>query len=101
MYQHNYSSFVLQERTAGGDYVPFSFGPDILGVTDQYAKTILPTIYTTFTYDTRFGNDHALKGLVGYEQLSFRTQSLRARRSVTVSQSLTDLYGYSATGELL
>lgn len=101
MYQHNYESFVLQERADNGDYRPFSFGPDILGVTDQYAKTLQPTIYSTLTYNTSIGKGHNLKALVGFEQLSYNLQGLRGRRTTTVSQVLTDLTGYSNTGESL
>jgi hypothetical protein len=42
MYQKAYQSYVLQEKDASGDYLPFTFGPDIPGVTDQYVKTINP-----------------------------------------------------------
>jgi TonB-linked SusC/RagA family outer membrane protein len=100
MYQHNYQSFVLQEKTAGGDYAVFNFGPDIVGVTDQYAKNLQPTIYSTLTYNTQFG-DHNIKALAGYEQVSQKSQGIRGRRISTVSQALTDLTGYNATNESL
>ena len=101
MYQHNYQSYVLQERAASGDYDVFSFGPDILGVTDQYSKNLQPTVYSTATYNTTFGNGHNVKVLAGYEQLSYKIQGLRGRRINTISQELTDLTGYSADGESL
>jgi TonB-linked SusC/RagA family outer membrane protein len=101
MYQHNYESFVLQEKAPTGDYAVFNFGPDIVGVTDQYSKTLQPTIYSTLTYNTTIGKGHTIKALAGYEQLSYSIQGLRGRRTSTVSQALTDLTGYSATGESL
>jgi TonB-linked SusC/RagA family outer membrane protein len=100
MYQHTYNSYVLQERAANGDYAVFNFGPDIPGVTDQYFKRLQPTIYSTLTYNTQWG-DHNLKALVGYEQVSQKDQALRGRRTSTVSQALTDLTGYNATNESL
>lgn len=101
MYQHNYDSYVLQERAPTGDYATFNFGPDIVGVTDQYSKTLQPTIYSTLTFNTTIARDHTFKALGGYEQLSYKIQGLRGRRINTVSQALTDLTGYSATGESL
>ncbi|WP_205510065.1 SusC/RagA family TonB-linked outer membrane protein [Longitalea arenae] len=101
MYQHNYNSYLLQERDATtGDYRMWTFGPDIVGVTDQYSKLLQPTLYSTLTYNTQFG-DHNLKVLAGYEQVSQRNQGLRGRRISTVSQALTDLTGYNNTNESL
>ena len=99
MYQHNYNSYVLQERD-GNDYKMFTFGPDIVGVTDQYYKSLQPTIYSTLTYNTQI-NGHNIRALAGYEQVSYQVQALRGRRISTVSQALTDLTGYNATNESL
>lgn len=102
MYQHPYRSYVLQERDpATGDYAYFSFGPDLVGVTDQYSKTISPTLYSTVTFDKRFANVHGIKALIGYEQVSNRFQLLRGRRFNGVSNALTEIAGYSPTGEAL
>lgn len=101
MYQHPYKAYLLNEiDPATNDFRESSFGPDILGVTDQYAKTITPTIYTTVTYEKGFG-EHNIKGLAGYEQLYHRYQALRGRRTSTVFPGLTELNGYAATGESL
>jgi TonB-linked SusC/RagA family outer membrane protein len=101
MYQRGYQSYVLQQRDTTGDYLPFTFGPDVPGVTDQYAKTITPTVYSTLNYETTIASDHHLRGLAGYEQLHFSNQSLRGRRITTVAPVLTELSGYSAAGEQL
>lgn len=102
MYQHPYQAFLLQERDpATGDYISSSFGPDLLGVTDQYAKFIQPTVYSTLNYETRISEDHSLKALAGYEQVSFKQQSLRGRRVSTVAPVITDLTGYSAANQEL
>jgi TonB-linked SusC/RagA family outer membrane protein len=101
MHQVPYAAYLLQEKTAAGDYVMSTFGPDVLGVTDQYSKTITPTAYTTLTYDTKIANDHSIKVLAGYEQLFFKFQTLRGRRTSSVAPALTELTGYSATGESL
>jgi TonB-linked SusC/RagA family outer membrane protein len=101
MYQHPYQSYYLQERDAvTNDYLAFTLGPDLLGVTDQYSKTITPTIYSTFAYETKFG-EHNIRALVGYEQLFFKFQTLRGRRINTVNTALTELAGYTNTGEAL
>jgi TonB-linked SusC/RagA family outer membrane protein len=99
MYQHNYNSYILQERD-GNDYKMFTFGPDIVGVTDQYSKSLQPTIYSTLNYNTTFG-EHNIRALAGYEQVSYKIQGLRGRRLNTVSQALTDLTGYNNTSESL
>jgi len=102
MYQHPYSAYLLQEKDpATGDNKASSFGPDLLGVTDQYAKTIVPTLYSTFTYETRIHDDHTIKALAGYEQIYNKYQSLRGRRFNGVSSALTEIAGYTSTGEAL
>lgn len=105
MYQRPYQAYTLQDRDpATGDYLtgPTAFfGPDILGVTDQYSKILTPTVYSTLTYDTRFGADHSLRALAGYEQLYHKNQNLRGRRTSTVAPVLEDLRGYAATNEQL
>jgi len=101
MYQHPYEAYLLNEIDPATNYNRMStFGPDILGVTDQYAKTITPTIYSTVNYAQKFG-DHDVKALVGYEQLYHSHQNLRGRRTSTVSPVLTDLRGYTSAGEAL
>jgi TonB-linked SusC/RagA family outer membrane protein len=101
MYQHPYEAYLLNEIDPATGYNRMStFGPDIIGVTDQYAKTITPTIYSTVNYAQKFG-DHDVKALVGYEQLYHSHQNLRGRRTSTVSPVLTDLRGYTSAGEAL
>ncbi|WP_421944083.1 SusC/RagA family TonB-linked outer membrane protein [Pedobacter sp.] len=102
MYQHPYSAYLLQDRAAGtNEYIANSFGPDILGVTDQYSKVLNPTVYSTITYEKTLGENHNLKALAGFEQLSYKNQNLRGRRINTVAPILEDLTGYSAAGESL
>ena len=101
MHQVPYLAYLSQEKDpATGDYRASSFGPDLLGVIDQYQKTINPTIYSTLTYDGKIG-DHSFRVLAGYEQLYNRYQALRARRTSSVTPALDELTGYSATGESL
>ncbi|PRD49249.1 SusC/RagA family TonB-linked outer membrane protein [Sphingobacterium haloxyli] len=102
MHQVPYDAFLLQERDPQtGDYRRSTFGPDILGVTDQYTKTLTPTIYSVLNYNTTFGSDHNFSALAGYEQISYRTQSLRGRRTSGVYPDLDDLTGYLPSGETL
>src|SRR5690606_15492702 len=97
-----YNAYLLQERDEQtGDYKWATFGPDVLGVTDQYSKALTPTIYSVLNYTTQFGNDHNFSALAGYEQVSYSIQSLRGRRTNTVYPDLTDLRGYLPTGETL
>ncbi|MEI6949304.1 TonB-dependent receptor [Paraflavisolibacter sp. H34] len=95
MYQHPYEAFLFREKDANGNYIASSFGPDVLGVTEQYSKVLQPTVYSTLTYDTRLGQDHNLRVLAGYEQLFNRQQNLRARRANTVAPVLEDLRAYT------
>ncbi|MDB5249203.1 MAG: TonB-dependent receptor [Segetibacter sp.] len=100
MHQVPYQAYLTQEKDpATGDYRMFTFGPDILGVTDQYWKTITPTVYSTFNYNTKIAEDHNLSVLAGYEQLSYRNQTLRARRQNSAAPALTELSGYSPAVE--
>ncbi|WP_172623085.1 SusC/RagA family TonB-linked outer membrane protein [Flavisolibacter ginsenosidimutans] len=105
MYQHPYSAYLLQQKDpATGDYQTGSsafFGPDYLGVTDQYSKTITPTIYSVANYETKIAKDHDVKALVGFEQVYSKFQTLRARRLNGVSTALTELAGYTNTGEAI
>ena len=101
MYQHPYSAYLLQEKNAAGEYVVNSFGPDILGVTDQYSKSITPTVYSTLTYNKKFAESHNVQVLAGYEQVSFKYQTLRGRRINTVAPVLIELTGYTATSEAM
>lgn len=102
MHQVPYEAYLLQERDAQtGDYKMSTFGPDILGVTDQYSKALTPTIYSVLNYNTQFGSDHNFSALAGYEQVSYSIQSLRGRRTSSVYPDLTDLGGYLPSGESL
>ena len=102
MHQKPYQAYVLQEQDpATNDYRMYTFGPDILGVTDQYAKSITPTIFSTLTYETKIKENHNLRVLAGYEQLSYKYQYLRARRINSVDPNITDLTGYTADNQSL
>lgn len=100
MHQVPYQAYLTQEKDpATGDYKLNTFGPDILGVTDQYTKIITPTVYSTLNYNTTIGDDHSISALAGYEQVYNRYQSLRARRINSVAPALDELAAYSPTGE--
>ncbi|RRN76703.1 TonB-dependent receptor, partial [Pseudoxanthomonas sp. SGD-10] len=101
MHQQSYEAFLFRKSDAAADYTMSSFGPDILGVTDQYSKVLNPTFYSTVTYDTKIGDNHNLKFLGGYEQISYKLQGLRGRRTNTVAPILDDLTGYLPSGESL
>ncbi|PRY52572.1 TonB-linked SusC/RagA family outer membrane protein [Arcticibacter pallidicorallinus] len=94
MYQKNYDAYLFQKESGNADYTRNTFGPDILGVTDQYSKVLNPTIYSTATYNTTIAKDHNVRFLAGYEQLFYKNQNLRGRRINTVAPALTDLTGY-------
>ncbi|ALJ01775.1 hypothetical protein DC20_22150 (plasmid) [Rufibacter tibetensis] len=102
MHQQPYKAYLLQEKdTQTGDNKMFTFGPDVLGVTDQYSKAITPTVYSTITYDTEIGKNHTIKALAGYEQISYRFQGLRGRRINTAAPVLSELQGYTAENQSL
>ena len=101
MYQHPYLAFLSQKSPTATDYTFNSFGPDILGITDQYSKLLNPTLYSTLTYETKIKNDHSLKFLAGYEQIFNKNQNLRGRRTSTAAPVLEDLTGYLPSGETL
>jgi TonB-linked SusC/RagA family outer membrane protein len=96
MHQVPYQAYLTQEKDPNtGDYRMVTFGPDILGVTDQYAKSITPTVYSTLNYNTTIADNHDISALAGYEQLSFRTQALRVRRQNSATPSIDELGAYS------
>ncbi|MCW0481859.1 TonB-dependent receptor [Gaoshiqia sediminis] len=102
MHQVPYKGYVLQEKdTNTGDNLEFAYGPDILGVTDQYSKAITPTVYSVMSYNTTINNDHDISALLGYEQISYKYQTLRARRINSVSPILDELTGYSSDNQSL
>jgi TonB-linked SusC/RagA family outer membrane protein len=103
MHQVPYNTYLLQERDATtGDYRLFNpFGPDILGVTDQYSKAITPTLYSTLNYNTTISKDHDINALLGYEQLYFKFQTLRARRQNAAVPSIDEISGYSSASEFV
>src|SRR5690606_18096644 len=102
MHQVPYDAYLSQEMDPQtGDYKHSTFGPDVLGVTDQYSKALTPTIYSVLNYNTQFGTDHNFAALAGYEQISYSIQSLRGRRISSVYPDLTDLGGYLPSGESL
>ncbi|TXK31104.1 TonB-dependent receptor [Pontibacter qinzhouensis] len=102
MHQTPYTAYLSQERNpTTGDYRADSFGPDILGVTDQYSKELTPTIFSTLTYEKSLNDMHNFKALVGYEQVSYKFQTLRARRINTASPVLDELTAYTAENQSL
>lgn len=102
MHQVPYDTYLLQERDPTGDYRKFfAFGPDILGVTDQYSKAITTTAYSTLNYTTTIARDHNINVLAGYEQLYSKFQTLRARRQTTVAPALDEIAGYSTASEFV
>lgn len=101
MHQQNYDAYLLQERDESGDYKRSTFGPDVIGVTDDYSKFISPTIYSTLTYEKTINDKHNFNGLLGYEQVSYKSQGLRGRRTNSAFGSIDELLGYSPEGESL
>ncbi|WP_207535180.1 SusC/RagA family TonB-linked outer membrane protein [Desertivirga arenae] len=103
MHQVPYDVYLLQERDAvTGDYLKINgFGPDILGVTDQYSKTITTTFYSTLNYNKTIAKDHNIGALAGYEQLSTRFRTLRARRQNTIAPAIDEISGYTTTNEFV
>lgn len=102
MHQSNYKAYLSQQIDPNtNDYMVDSFGPDILGITNQYSKVLNPTIYSMLTYETTFADNHNFKALAGYEQLFSSTQSLRGRRINSVAPAISDITGYSPANESL
>lgn len=69
------------------------------GVTDNFNNSILTTLYSTLQYQKRFGMDHNLSALAGYNQESFRNRFLQGNRSILPSDNLTELNAGSLTGQ--
>lgn len=101
MHQKNYDAFLLQERDESGDYKRSTFGPDVIGVTDDYSKVISPTIYSTIAYQKTLKEKHNFDGLLGYEQVSYKSHGLRGRRTNSAFGTIDELLGYSPEGESL
>lgn len=102
MHQKPYDAYILHDKNAAGDdYKWFTFGPDILGVTDAYSKRITPTVFSTLQYETSIGDAHNLNVMAGYEQLSFKQQGLSGRRINTAYPGISELTGYTTENQTL
>ncbi|MEX2232378.1 MAG: TonB-dependent receptor [Cyclobacteriaceae bacterium] len=73
----------------------------VTGLIDRYTISLLPSLYSTLTYDTRIGTDHTIKVLAGYEQQSFKTQFLQGGRIQFPSKILNQINAGSPVGQSL
>ncbi|GAB3276777.1 TonB-dependent receptor [Larkinella harenae] len=71
------------------------------GVTDRYTQNVLPSVFSTLTYETSLGASHNLQALAGYEQQSFKTQFLQGARQTFPTPSLAEINAGSPTGQSL
>ena len=100
MHQQPYDVYQLHSTSLTPGFHPRSAGiPDILGLTDDYTKNISPMLNSVITFQTKFRENHDFGALAGYEQISYKHQQLRLRRTSTVSPALTEIDGYSPSGQ--
>lgn len=89
-------------KPAGADDFPYvDDGGKSGGVTDRYSQNLLPSLYSTLTYDKTFGKYHTLKVLGGYEQQSFKTQFLQGARLNFPTPGLAEINAGSPVGQSL
>ena len=90
--------YFYQKLPGQADYTldPAIVAPGNVGVTDNYSKSILPSVYSTLNYTTQFGKDHNLTALAGYEQSSYLYQYLTGNRTTFPTTSIKELEGGSA-----
>lgn len=81
-------------------YAPVS-APVGAGLTDVSSKSILPVLYSVLNYETKVGDKHNLNAMVGYEQQSFKYQTLSGSRRIFPTNALTELNAGSTTGQSL
>ncbi len=85
----------------GDDYANINnvvLGP---GLTDRYSLSLLPSLISTLTYDTKIENNHNIKILMGYEQQSFKNMYIQGSRNNFPSASLDQLDAGSSVGQSL
>ncbi|RIH63992.1 SusC/RagA family TonB-linked outer membrane protein [Mariniphaga sediminis] len=74
-------------------------GPTKTGVTDNYWKSITPTIYSTLAYNTTIASNHNINALLGYEQQSGKTQILQGSKNVFPITYLKELDAGGTSGQ--
>lgn len=83
------------------DYTYVDDGGKSGGVTDRYTQNLLPSLYSTLTYENTIASNHNLKVLAGYEQQSFKTQFLQGSRLSFPTPTLAEINAGSPTGQSL
>ncbi|CAL1521263.1 TonB-dependent receptor [Chitinophaga sp. MM2321] len=93
--------YYYQKLPGQSDYSidPAVTAPGATGVTDNYNKSILPTLNSVLTYETQIARDHNLKVLAGYEQQSFRYQGISGRKVVFPDPTLVELDAGGSDGQ--
>ena len=79
---------------ATGVTTPSSSG----GVTDNYQISMLPSISSILNYETKIGEDHNLRAMVGFEEQSYYYQFVTANRKTFPTPTLAELNAGSASG---
>ncbi len=75
--------------------------PSSAGVTDNYSKSVLPSIYSVLNYETMIAKKHHISAMAGYEQQSYKYQYLSGNRKVFPTTSLMELDAGSSDGQSL
>jgi TonB-linked SusC/RagA family outer membrane protein len=99
---HQYASpvYFYQKLPGETDYTYDNAGnPLKIGLTNRFSKSLLPTLYSTLTYDHKFGAEHGINVLAGYEQQSYRSEFLEGNRSIFPVTYLTELNAGSPNGQ--
>lgn len=75
-----------------------TFAPE---VTDNYGKTIIPTLLSTLSYEKQFGTDHQLGAMAGFEQQESRYSYIMGSRKVFPTNNLDELNAGGTEGQVL
>ena len=81
------------------DYTQCATAVGTSAVTDNYNKSILPSLYSLLNYETKIGTDHNLTAMVGYEQQSYKYQYVTGYRKNFPTTTVMELNAGSTSGQ--
>ena len=93
--------YMFIKPAGAADYTYYNDGNKGAGLTDRYTLSVLPSFYSTLTYDTKFDADHTIKVLAGYEQQSYKTQNIQGQRVNFPNPLLDQINAGSPIGQSL
>lgn len=74
-------------------------GYGAMGVTDNYNKSILPSMYSVLNYETKIGKDHNFTALLGLEKQTYKYSYLEGNKKTFPTNDLMELDAGASDGQ--